>query len=110
MTRVIAVNRKQTLITAFGIGVVGGYLLKKGLDLRTPSPERVLAAVKAHVKRDLRIDGAWIHLQPENWMNGPLRQWVYRGGLTESVDGEAVHYDFIADARTGAVLRLERQS
>lgn len=99
-----------SLLAAFGVGAVTGYCITKGLsNLRPLSSERALREVKASLKDILDVDGAWIHLQPEEWENGKLTQTVYHGGVTETRDGEAVHYDFVVDAQTGTILKLEEQ-
>ncbi|MFC4618299.1 hypothetical protein ACFO4N_06090 [Camelliibacillus cellulosilyticus] len=98
------------ILIAAVAGAVCGYYIKKTLDGRPLKPEGVLSAVKKSIKKDMDIDGAWIFLISEEWKNGRLNQKVYRGGITEATNGEAKHYDFIADADTGTVLRLDPQS
>jgi predicted small secreted protein len=105
-----ALKKTQSLMAAFGIGMVAGYFMKKRFSSRPLSPERVLSEVKSTLKKSLDVDGAWIYLQPEEWQNGKMTQSVYQGGITENQDGEAIHYDFVADASTGTIIKLEEQS
>ena len=100
------VNKNIKILTAVSIGFFGGFLVKKALDLQPLSPEKALSKVKTAVKEAINIDGAWIFLQKENWTNGKLTYEVYKGGLTETVNDEVLHYDFIADAKTGTLLHL----
>ncbi|MGV3488999.1 MAG: peptidase M4 [Tuberibacillus sp.] len=99
----------QSLVAAFGIGLVAGYFAGKAAGGGTLNSERALAEVKAALNGNMDIDGAWIYSQPEEWENGKLRQTVYHGGLTENKDGEAVHYDFVVDARTGTIIQFTQQ-
>ncbi|GGH88150.1 putative small secreted protein [Pullulanibacillus pueri] len=100
-------NKKIMIITAVSAGFIGGFLVKKGLERQALSPEKVLSKVKAAAKETIDIDGAWIFLEKEPWMNGKILYDVFKGGLTEVVDDEVTHYDFIADAGTGTLLQLK---
>ncbi|WP_353948152.1 hypothetical protein ABNN70_14145 [Sporolactobacillus sp. Y61] len=73
------------------------------------SPEKVMGYVKNKVKKELPVNGAWIGLTPLTQTKDALTSNVYQGGLTVK-DGHAVkHYDFIADACTGSLLKLKLQ-
>lgn len=99
----------QSLVVAFGIGMLAGYFVNKAINGKSLSSEQALSEVKSALKGHMDIDGAWIYSQPEEWENGKLRHTVYHGGITENKDGEAVHYDFVADAKNGTLLSLTEQ-
>ena len=99
----------QSLLAAFGIGIVTGCAISKALEKKSLSSEKALNEVKIALKENMDIDGAWIYSEPEEWKNGKLSQTVFHGGITENQDGEAVHYDFVVDAKTGTIIKLDPQ-
>ena len=100
-----------SLLMGFGVGFAVGYIAKRGLNGKTLSPERALCEVKSTLKENgIDTDGAWIYSQTEELSKDKLSQSVYYGGITENHDDEeAVHYDFVADAKTGTILEFSEQ-
>ena len=100
----------RTAILAFALGTAVGFSLTKAFSKhRLLRSDEVLTKVKSQIKNAFAIDGAWIYSEPEQRKNGMLTQTVYRGGVTENKDEEAVHYDFVADAHTGTLLSFTPQ-
>lgn len=99
-----------SLLMGFSVGFTVGYIVKSGLNGKILSPERALIEVKSTLKKNgIDIDGAWIYSQAEEWSKDKISQSVYYGGITENHDDEAVHYDFVADAKTGTILEFSEQ-
>lgn len=95
-------------IAGFSAGIATGRL--KTSSRHVLSSEKVLHFVKEAAKESLPIDGAWIYLSPQTMTRDALTCEVYRGGLTAAAEGKTVrHFDFVADARTGALLELKAQ-
>lgn len=87
-----------------GIGTLA-YLAARFLEKRQVSGELVLENVKRFfIKTIGTIEGSWIELEAV-W-NAEWSCFVYYGGMTHK-DGETVvQYEFVADAKTGALLDL----
>jgi predicted small secreted protein len=94
---------------AFMVGFAGGYLLQKNTTKQVFTPEHALKVVKQKVKGSLQLDGAWIYQHTEEWHGNRVKQFVYRGGLTERTGDTLRHYDFLVDSETGALLSLTPQ-
>ncbi|GAY77534.1 hypothetical protein NBRC111894_3088 [Sporolactobacillus inulinus] len=100
--------------TAFLIGSLIGYLAGRvttcnATGKKSLSSEHVLEQVKREVKEQIPIEGAWIFLTPHTWSKDNLTHLVYKGGLIASRKNDTHHFDFIADAKSGAVLELNAQ-
>jgi predicted small secreted protein len=98
------------LLIGVGIGAAAGFFLSSKLNEKGMSPEKALKLVKDKVKENIPVDGSWIHMQPEELAKNELTYEVYRGGLTATQDNTVDHYDFVVDAKTGAVIELNKQS
>ncbi|HET7626879.1 MAG TPA: peptidase M4 [Bacillales bacterium] len=96
-------NWKKSLLAA-GIGIIGGFVLREGLEKGTITPEKALKSVKKTVGQKFAIDGSWVHMRPEHLIRNGLDFSAYRGGVTVSDDKQVKHYNFIVDAKTGTVL------
>lgn len=100
---------KGGLALGMGVGLVGGvasalWLKKK----QTMSADDVLNVVKAAFLKEGAIEGSWINFEKQ-----PLRKFAvhtegYTGGITRLEDGQLVSYEFLADAKTGTVLEINR--
>ncbi len=103
-------NWKSFLLGA-AVGYAAARTAKELLDpSRNPSPEKVLADVKEHVKKNGRIYGSWIVMYPETYVKDELTYKVYRGGVTRNLDGKREQFEFVADSKTGTLLELNLQS
>lgn len=96
----------------FAIGVVTGLaaavIIKEISDRAIPykSADDVLANIKDTFKKEGPIDGSWIYMKPEQYHHNYNSIPAYRGGISRFVDGEAVTYEFVADAHQGLLLEV----
>ena len=89
------------------VGIVGGYVSKEVITQKTNvSPERVLASVKKHFQLNGPVSGSWIHMEAEPYEKSQMTYRVYKGGISQTVEGAIQQYEFIADAQTGTVIEL----
>lgn len=101
-------NWKACSLSALA-GVAIGWMLSKQVENRILPAEKALTRVKEQVKKSRHtIDGSWIHMAPETREINHMTYDVYTGGLTLTDGNEVKHYDFTADARTGTVLKLNK--
>lgn len=98
----------------FMLGVVTGLaaaiIIKEVSETVSPykSATDVLNDIKAEFKKESPIDGSWIFMKTENYKNGFIEAPVYRGGISRMKDGQMETFEFAADARTGAVVELNK--
>ncbi|WP_332649441.1 hypothetical protein [Lysinibacillus sp. 54212] len=98
----------------FMMGVVTGLaaaiIIKEVSEKVSPykSANDVLNDIKAEFKKESPIDGSWVFMKTENYTNGFMNVPVYRGGISRMKDGEMETFEFAADARTGAVVELNK--
>lgn len=95
----------------FGVGAVigmaaGALLMKKGqevFDVRSP---KVLHDIKARLDDTQEVEGSWIQSAKETIERQGVPMTVYRGGIT-CKDGDAFkQFEFLADAKTGALIDI----
>ncbi len=106
-------KKNQSLLTTLsigvavgaGVGLLAGYFLR---DKKALSPENVLNQMKTAFKKSGPIEGSWIESEKKPFFTGEIEQKVYYGGFTRKEQNEMVQYEFVADAMTGALLRLEK--
>lgn len=100
---------KNGLTVGLGLGFAGGIFstiwLKNKQNLHA---DDVLETIKAAFVKEGPIEGSWINFEKQ-----PLRKFAvtsqgYTGGITRTEDGQLVSYEFLADARTGTVLDIQR--
>ncbi|MFX3618107.1 MAG: hypothetical protein ACE3JK_11330 [Sporolactobacillus sp.] len=105
-------QQKIFIFAACAAGFAAGWMTEKFWPEqdRLLSSEKVLSLVKKKAKEKLPIDGAWIFMSPHAETNGALTHQVYQGGLTVTVEKSVTHYDFVADACSGVLLKLTAQS
>lgn len=98
----------------FLVGVVTGvavaYVVKETSTRVNPNknPNAVLEDIKNEFKKDGAIDGSWIYMQPETFKKENITIPVYKGGISRVEDGEAVNFEFAADAKSGTIVDLVR--
>lgn len=98
----------------FMVGVVTGLaaaiIIKELSEKVSPykSANEVLNSIKAEFKKESPIDGSWVFMKTENYKNGFIDVPVYRGGISRMNNGEMESFEFAADARTGAVVELNK--
>lgn len=94
-----------------GVGVVSGVVTKEILDTKTTvSPEKALANAKVLFKQSGPISGSWIHMKTEPYQRQEFSYTVYKGGISRTNNDEIEQYEFIADAKTGAIIETARIS
>ncbi|MFP3918418.1 hypothetical protein U5N28_11465 [Lysinibacillus telephonicus] len=93
-------------------GLAAAIIIKETSEKISPfiSANQVLNNVKAEFKKESPIDGSWIYMKAEEFRNGIMTIPVYRGGISRVVNGEMETYEFAADARSGVVVELIKQS
>ncbi|KAB2338876.1 hypothetical protein F7731_04825 [Cytobacillus depressus] len=95
----------KSFILGVGVGLAGGYAARELLAQKTTvSPEKALANAKHAFKKSGPISGSWIHMQTEPYQKNQLKYDVYRGGISRFTGDDMEQYEFIADAKTGAIL------
>ncbi|MDT2597823.1 hypothetical protein P7D52_12365 [Enterococcus dongliensis] len=99
----------QGLAIGTSIGVAAGiaanhYYRKK----QKMSPDKVLDQIKADFLKEGPIEGSWISFDTERMQKFAITMDVLSGGITRTEDEHLVAYEFKADAKTGAVLSIER--
>lgn len=100
-------SRGLLIGSTFGLvgGIAGSYWFQKKQNL---SPDEILNRIKKAFLEEGPIEGSWISFETK-----PLRKFAIRmngveGGITRLEDGKLVAYEFMADAKTGAVLTIDR--
>lgn len=97
----------------FAIGVAVGLatavLVKEVSDRTLPykSANEVLASIKEQFKKDGPIDGSWVYMKPEQYDNGYMSTPVYRGGISQLINGQSKTFEFVADAFNGIILDVK---
>ncbi len=92
-------------------GVAGGFAAGYGIanyvnESTLSDPEKVLSEIKKKFSSLGQVEGTWILMTPEKYHDDILDYDVYQGGITVVNDKSSIVYEFIADAKTGAVLSV----
>lgn len=72
------------------------------------SPDKVLDQIKAAFLKEGPIEGSWISFDTEPMQKFAITMDILSGGITRTEDDHLVAYEFKADAKTGAVLSIDR--
>ncbi|MGM0172894.1 hypothetical protein [Enterococcus sp. DIV0800] len=86
-------------------GVATNHYYRKKQKL---SPDKILHQIKADFLKEGPIEGSWISFETERMQKFAITMDVLSGGITRTEDDQLVAYEFIADAKTGAVLSIDR--
>ncbi|WP_146622346.1 hypothetical protein [Enterococcus florum] len=89
----------------FAGGVVGTYWFHKQQNM---SPDDILTQVKKAFLAEGPIEGSWISFETKPMRKFAIKMNGVEGGITRLEDGKLVSYEFLADAKTGAVLTIDR--
>lgn len=101
----------KSFFLGLGVGVVSGFITKEVLDTKTiVSPEKALGNAKDLFKQSGPISGSWIHMKTEPYDRQELTYTVYKGGISRASSDGIEQYEFIADAKTGAIIETARLS
>lgn len=93
-----------TLSVSGAIGFLVGHRLKK----RALAPSDILAQVKHLFREEGPVSGSWIENQPVDFQRFAYKTTAYRGGISRLEDRQSVTYEFLADAKTGTILKIKR--
>lgn len=88
-------------------GIATGYVLSKTQKTKLVKPEKVIQLVKNRYKGKMNIVGSWIHVDPKSETLNGIQYNIYQGGLTGVIDGSPQFLEFIVDADTGTLLKVE---
>ncbi|MDT2737513.1 hypothetical protein P7H00_10265 [Enterococcus pseudoavium] len=86
-------------------GIAANHYYRKQQKM---SPDKVLNQIKAAFLKEGPIEGSWISFETEHMQKFAITMDVLSGGITRTEDDHLVAYEFKADAKTGAVLSIER--
>jgi predicted small secreted protein len=90
-------------------GFVAGWAFQSYLkDSKLYSSEEVLKRVKEAIKKDGKIIGSWIVTKPETIDRHSVSYQVYRGGITKLTEEKQINVEFLADAKSGTILEIEK--
>lgn len=99
----------QGLAVGSSIGLIAGiatnHFYRKKQKM---SPDRILDQIKEAFLKEGPIEGSWISFDTEHQQKFAIAMDVLSGGITRTEDDQLVAYEFKADAKTGAVLTIER--
>lgn len=86
-------------------GIAANHYYKKNQKM---SPDKILDQIKADFLKEGPIEGSWISFDTEHLQKFAITMDVLSGGITRAEDDQLVAYEFKADAKTGAVLSIDR--
>ncbi|RPJ95862.1 hypothetical protein CW357_08275 [Rummeliibacillus sp. TYF005] len=100
----------QDFLLGVATGIATAYVIKEASEKVSPykNANSVLDDIKDAFKTQGPIDGSWIFMEPQLFHKESIEIPVYKGGISRVEDGEAVNFEFAADARTGSVVDLVR--
>ena len=91
------------------LSILFGFLMGKTVFTRQYlTPDAILAQVKQAFRKESTIEGTWIDEHPHKHAQFAIHTMVYGGGLSRLEDNQLVSYEFIADAKTGSILKMQR--
>lgn len=91
------------------LSILFGFLMGKNvLTHQYLTPNDILSKVKQAFRKESTIEGAWIDEHPHKHAQFAIHTMVYSGGLSRMEDEKLVSYEFIADAKTGSILKMQR--
>lgn len=71
---------------------------------RILKPNRTLEKIKKEFSKTYSVTGSWIEMKPTLYKESENVQTVYYGGLSLLEENKHVQYEFIANAKSGAVV------
>ncbi|MDF2557113.1 MAG: peptidase [Bacillales bacterium] len=95
-----------SIVAGFAVGYTASSIINGGT---LSDPEKVLASIKKKFRELGHVSGTWILMTPEKFRNQILEFDVYQGGITVEIDAEERRFEFIADAKTGAILTVNEK-
>lgn len=99
----------QGLLLGAVVGILGGAVGSLFYQShRQLSPDDILKKVKRSFLKEGPIEGSWISFETKPVQKFAIKTDTVEGGVTRIEDGQLASYEFIADAKTGAILAIER--
>lgn len=99
----------KSFCLGIGAGIIGSFaafeIYSKKMYL---SSDKVLNQAKEFFKQSGPISGSWIMMEPEDYEKPPFNYKIYKGGVTRIVNGKTEPYEFIADAKTGTIIEINK--
>ncbi|KRL38597.1 hypothetical protein [Liquorilactobacillus uvarum] len=93
------------VLVGFATGIYANRLARKKTSV---SPQKILEQVKKTFQEETPIQGAWINTFTQPFQKFAFKTQVYSGGISRIEDRQLIQYKFLADAKTGGVLDLQR--
>ncbi|GAJ25211.1 hypothetical protein JCM15457_66 [Liquorilactobacillus sucicola DSM 21376 = JCM 15457] len=93
------------ILLGFATGIYTNELARRK---NAASPQKILKKVKKIFREETPIQGAWISTSTKPFQKFAFKTEVYSGGLSRLEDHQLIQYKFLADAKTGGVLDLQR--
>lgn len=91
------------------ISILFGFLMGRTMFTHQyMTSNAILNSVKQAFRKESTIEGAWIDEHPHKHAQFAIHTMVYSGGLSRLEDNQLVTYKFIADAKTGSILKMQR--
>lgn len=87
-----------------------GWFSGKSLGHHYLPDSKLLQLVINEFKKEGRVEGSWIDSKPTPFQRYAMQTMAYRGGIQRREDNELVTYNFIADAYTGSILDVKRET
>lgn len=97
----------KSFVSGIVLGIAVGYATQKLLTQQySLSSDKILHLVKSDLKTQGAISGSWINMQKEDYQinNSPIQ--VYRGGITQDIEGQSQTMEFLADCKTGKIMEI----
>ncbi|GAA3018364.1 PepSY domain-containing protein [Tetragenococcus solitarius] len=102
---------KGGIAIGVGIGLLSGIasvlFIKNKQRL---SADDILQHIKKAFLKEGPIEGSWINFERQPVRKFAVHTEGYNGGITRLEDDHLVTYEFLADAKTGSVLDIQRIS
>jgi predicted small secreted protein len=86
------------------VGLAGAYKLAQSRKLKD-QVEVLTEVIEQRVGAEEQVDDAWIELMDEPCEYGHKKHIAYRGGFRHDDKFNHIVYEFIADAKTGEILK-----
>jgi predicted small secreted protein len=90
-------------------GVAATFLIQTQLNREFISAEKALKIVKDVFKKDGPIEGSWISTTRDSYEDNGVIHEIYRGGVSKKTEGHLSHYEFIINAKTGTLMKVEKE-
>lgn len=97
-----------TFPITLGVSGIVGFFFARALQHRQLTPSDILTKVKNSFREEGPIEGSWIESKTVPFQRFAYRTSAYHGGISRLEDQQLVTYEFLADTKTGTILRMNR--